>query len=329
VAKNETKPGEGGEQDAAGLYVHVMLQAYSLTHRKEFLDEAETSALKLQGLSFGVLYQTNNTAMAAVALARLWRITEKAVYKELSLTCVGSILSHLWLWHLGPGTRTYMALPPLHDAPYVAFYEEAEVMASLVEWQRVFRDAVPRGMSLILAEYHKHLLSRGKFYYPAELPRDLLAEDPKEGPIQRGLAVPLEGLGMPDEKAGTVGQAVYGAAAPFVLATRNWHRPEGAPFEVFCNYPVLEMESGGDSTRGYVKVRIGGSGELSCLLRVIPRGRRPASLQIRLVDGTLRRPPGVAVGWQAAPKGGSQVEIRWETCRSRGVRPKFAGNVKA
>jgi hypothetical protein len=28
VSKEETGDGEGGEQDAAGLYVHVMLQAY-------------------------------------------------------------------------------------------------------------------------------------------------------------------------------------------------------------------------------------------------------------------------------------------------------------
>ena len=135
VSKEETGDGEGGEQDGAGLYSHVMLQAYAFTQDKMYLEEAERSAKSLQHLAFGVLYQTNTTAFSAVAMARLWRITGKSEYKDLSIVCVASILSHLWLWHLGPDTRTFMALPPLHDAPYVAFYEEGEILAALQTWE--------------------------------------------------------------------------------------------------------------------------------------------------------------------------------------------------
>jgi hypothetical protein len=77
--------------------------------------------------------------------------------------CVASILSHLWLWHLGMGTRTFMALPPLHDAPYVAFYEEGETLAALQTWQKTLGEDVPDGVSLLVAEYQKHLLSRARF----------------------------------------------------------------------------------------------------------------------------------------------------------------------
>jgi hypothetical protein len=52
VIKAETAPGMGGEHDVPGLYTHVMLQAYELTGKKRYLNEAETAAKKLQGLRF-------------------------------------------------------------------------------------------------------------------------------------------------------------------------------------------------------------------------------------------------------------------------------------
>jgi len=33
MVKAETKPGEGGEKDVAGLYAHIMLQAWNLRKR--------------------------------------------------------------------------------------------------------------------------------------------------------------------------------------------------------------------------------------------------------------------------------------------------------
>ena len=246
VSKEETGDGEGGEQDAAGLYVHIMLQAYELTHEQKHMEEAERSAQKLACLAFGVLYQTNTTAFTAVALARLWRITGKSHYKDISIVCLASILSHLWLWHLGPDTRTFMALPPLHDAPYVAFYKEGEILAALQTWEKTLGDDVPDGVSLLLAEFQKHLLSRARFYFPAELPPEALAEDPKESPIHPRRAMPHEGVGPAKDKVGTVGQAVYAGAAAFVPVTRCWHRPSGAPFTLFCNYPIAQLQSAGD-----------------------------------------------------------------------------------
>ncbi|HWB05592.1 MAG TPA: hypothetical protein VG796_21415 [Verrucomicrobiales bacterium] len=315
VFKEETEPGKGGEQDAAGLYTKVMWQAYTLTHQQKYIDEAEASAAKLLGLSFGVLYQTNNTAMGAVALARLWRLTGKSVYKDLSITCVASILSHLWLWDVDKPARTFMALPPLHNAPYVAFYEEAEVMAALGEWQIVMRDEVPDAMALLLAEYHRHLLSRGKFYYPSELPADWLAEKPKEGPFNRRLAIPIEGLGPPGEEAGTVGQAVYAAAAPFILATRGWHHPPGAPCTLFCTYPMLEVEAGGNFRRGQIHAHIGGSRRLSCVLEVFPRKSSATMFRLNLdenPENLLARTPD---GWSAKLPGGSRFTVSWDDAK--------------
>jgi hypothetical protein len=312
VSKEETEPGKGGEQDAAGLYAKVMWQAYTLTHDQKYIDEAEASAEQLLGLCFGVLYQTNNTAMGAVALAHLWRLTGKTVYKDISITAVASILSHLWLWKVEKEARTFMALPPLHDAPYVAFYEEAEVMAALGEWQIVMGEEVPEGAALLLAEYHKHLLSRGKYYYPSELPADWLCGEPKECPLNRRLAIPVEGLGPPGEVACTVGQAVYAAAAPFILATRGWHHPPGAPCTLFSNYPVLEVEAGGNFRSGKIQAHLGGSPRLLCHLRVFAR-RKPALTFSLELDGKaenlLHKAP--SDEWSAALPGGSKFTLSW------------------
>ena len=204
-----------------------------------------------------------------------------------------------------------MALPPLHDAPYVAFYEEGEVLAALQTWQKTLGEDVPGGVSLLLAEYQKHLLSRGRFYFPAELPSDALAEEPKESPIYSRLAIPLEGVGPAKDKAGTVGQAVYAGAAAFVLVTRCWHRPRGAPFVVFCNYPVTQMEYAGNRRSGSIKLDLTGSPALSCLIRLFPTPRVQAAFQISYRGGRGCWRAKGPDGWSANVPGGSKVEITW------------------
>jgi hypothetical protein len=311
VCKAETCDGEGGEQDAAGLYVHIMLQAHDFTQEQRYLEEAERSAKSLECLAFGILYQTNTTAFTAVALARLWRITGKTHYKDLSIVCLASILSHLWLWHFGPDTRTFMALPPLHDAPYVAFYEEGEILAALQTWEKTLGVDVPEGVSLLLAEYQKHLLSRARYYFPTELPPEALAEEPKEGPIHPRLAMPLEGVGPTRDKIGTVGQAVYAGAAAFVLVTRCWHRPSGVPFMVFCNYPIAHLEFEGNRRHGTLKLRLTGSPLLSCLIRLFPTPRNQAVFHLSSSSGRTRWHSKGPDGWSANVPGGSKVEITW------------------
>jgi hypothetical protein len=63
--------GKGGEHDVPGLYAHVMLQGYELSHEKRYLAEAEKAASRLKGSGLHLLYQTNNTLLSGVVLARL------------------------------------------------------------------------------------------------------------------------------------------------------------------------------------------------------------------------------------------------------------------
>lgn len=312
VFKKETKPGEGGEQDASGLYVHIMLEAWKLTNDKRYLREAETSALRMRKLSFGVLYQTNNTVVGAVSMARLWRATGKMIYRDLGITALASTFSHLWLWSMGPETITFMGLPPLHDAPYLALYEEAEILATLQTWQAEMRGDVPPSLALLCAEYQKYLLRRARFYFPSELPPERVEQEPKEGVLMPNLFIPLEGLGTADDKAGTVGQAVYAAAAPFILAARCWHRPAGTPFLTHCEYPVFDPGFSGTSKKGSTQFRLGGHPSLTGALRVFPD--KKARLKLTLsCDGraTALRPDPTHGGLIAQVPGGCMVNIEW------------------
>ena len=120
VLKAEIAPGKGGERDIPGLYTHVMLQAWELSHESKYLREAECAAQYLKGEGFNLLYQTNNTIFSAIALARLWRVTHQSIYLELSRICVANVVARLWMWNCSYGSAkrydTFMGVGPASAA---------------------------------------------------------------------------------------------------------------------------------------------------------------------------------------------------------------------
>ncbi|MEK7953289.1 hypothetical protein [Luteolibacter soli] len=280
VLKREVAEGLGGERDAAGLYAHVMLQAWDLTADRRYLGEAEAAASKLTGLGFGMLYQTNNTVHTAVALARLWKATGNSLYRELSLVCMASVLSHLWMWEPArPGNSwsTYMGLPPLHDAPYIAPYEEAEVFAASRVYLSEMGDQIPLSLVELWVEYGKHLISRAAYYLPEMLPADGICDSPHEGVIDRSLPVPLEDLYASVEPAGQVGQELYGAGLALTLATRTFHRWHDVPFMVWAAVPLAGAEFSADGKRPskvVIRFKLVGPESHRHGLRIIPNSRR-------------------------------------------------------
>ncbi|MCW1886209.1 hypothetical protein OKA04_15835 [Luteolibacter flavescens] len=280
VIKREVKEGMGGERNAAGLYAYVMLQAWELTADRRFLDQAEEAASMLACLGFGMLYQTNNTVLAGVALARLWMATGNALYKELSVVCMASVLSHLWMWEPArPGSpwSTYLGLPPLHDAPYIAPYEEAEIFAASRLYIAEMGEAIPPALLDLLVEYGKHLSGRARYYFPSELPAASISDSPREGVITRNLPVPLEDLYASMAPAGQVGQEVYGAGLALAIATRTFHRWRKIPFMVWCAVPLSGVEfslEGKRPDRVLVKFKVVGSTPRRHAIRIIPPPKR-------------------------------------------------------
>jgi hypothetical protein len=273
VVKEETQPGKGGEKDVAGLYAHVMLQAYELTGDKKYLQEAEKAAKTLEGMGFDLFYQANNTTFSAGALLRLWKITKKELYLELSYLCLANVFKnvHLWDCNYGYGKNfpSFFAIFPLSDAPYTAAYEEQEVYCALHDYlaHAEGEDILP-SVSLLIAEFVRYLIERAVYYYPAMLPQEMLSEDVKTGEVDRKLWIALEDLHDGWEQSGEVGQEVYGAGNAFGILPRHYIKVPGEDFMIYIDYPTADVTVKKNKT---VSFTVKGDKRLSCRMMIIPQ----------------------------------------------------------
>jgi hypothetical protein len=295
ILKAETSEGHGGETDVAGLYTHVMLQAYEETKESRYLDEASRSAERLRGKGFELLYQANITIMSALTLAKLWRTTGNRLYFDMSRLSIANIVARLWIWDcqfgFGQVSSTYMGVAPLRDATYLAAYEEAEIMATILSYLTEVGADVPDPIRVLFSEFVKYLLHRGRYYFPAELPSDMLSEEPREGHIVPDLPIPLEDLSMGWTRAGSVGQEVYGGALAYILATYSYKRFADVPVIMYSDYPIGQAEyllTGKHS--GYVVIRLGGTGAYTCRVRLLAKGRQLPRVQLMDEDDMEQKP---------------------------------------
>ena len=275
VVKAETQPGKGGEKDVPGLYAHVMLQAWELTGKKRYLAEAERSALKLKGLGFELFYQANNTSFSAGALLRLYKITKKEIYKDLSYLCLANIFRNVKLWDCnygyGKNFPSFFALFPLNDAPYTAVYEEQEVFCAFHDYlKNAEGEEILPSVRLLLAEYIRFLVERAVYYYPTMLPKEMLSDEVKTGEVDPNLWIALEDMHDGWEKSGEVGQEVYGAGNAFGILPRHYMQVEEAGFMIYTDYPTY-----GFSPKKHrpATFRLAGDGRLACRLMLVKTGK--------------------------------------------------------
>ena len=246
VIKAETTPGKGGEQDVPGSYACMMLTAYKLTGEKRFIKEAITALKSLEGLAFDIFYQANNTAFTAGALVEMYKETKDEKYLELSYSCLAGIFKnvHLWECHYGYAKNfpSFFAVFPLNDAPYTAAYEEFEVYAALHYYMEVTADvAILPSLKILIPEFIKYAVARLAFYYPPLLPKTMIADEVKNGEIEKELWIPLEDIQDGWEKSGQVGQEVYGAGIPFGIIPRQYFKLEALDAIGFINYPAVNF----------------------------------------------------------------------------------------
>lgn len=282
--KTETEPGAGGQNDVAGMYALLMLQAREITHEDWYLEEAARAAQTLAGLGFRLGYQYNNVAFSAGALLRLWQETDDPTYLDLSYVCIANLLHNMWVWQCTYGYarhyNTFMGLAPLRRAPYIAIFEEMEAFGAIHEYFAVAKgreEEILPSVRLLLAEYCKHLLGRAWSYYPSRLPHEVLSDVVKDGIIRVDLAAPVEDIYDGWGRAGQVGQKLYGAAAPAMFASEAYHPVMNAPFLIYCEYPIADLTPDPhidevDGTNRHATFRILGDARASCRLRVIPIG---------------------------------------------------------
>ncbi len=271
IIKAETKPGEGGEHDVAGLYAYVMLKAWKLTKQKKYLVEAEKAAKTLAAKKFKLLYQANNTAYAANAMLQLFIDTKDELYLNTAYLCLANIFKNVQLWECNYGYAkdysTFFGVFPLNDALYTAAYEEQEVFAALHQF---LSDAekinILPSVSLLLAEYIRYLVHRAYFYYPGNLPAKMLSEKIKMGEVDPKLWIALEDIHDGWEQAGTVGQEVYGAGVAFGIVPRHYYRVPGEQFMMCIDYPSYGFKA----KKGSIALKVKGVETLTCRLLIIP-----------------------------------------------------------
>lgn len=317
VLKAETAEGMGGEKDVAGIYAHVMLQAWELTHEKRYLNEAEKAAQTLQGLGFQIFYQANNTAFSSGALLRLYKITKKEVYLNLSYMCLAGIFRNTQLWDCnygyGKNFPTFFALFPLNDAPYTAVYEEQEVFCALHDYLKYAQGVeILPSVRLLIAEYIRYLIDRAVYYYPTMLPADMLEDKPKIGEVDPKLWIALEDLQDGWLKSGTVGQEVYGAGNAFGILPRHYMRVPDEDFMIYVDYPT----SGFSARKGQnIHFQVLGDERLNCRLMIVKTGTRklPAfDVTASIHKNSLKSIPAKNGNSEYTIQGNQHISISWK-----------------
>ncbi|PWV56924.1 hypothetical protein [Chitinophaga sp. S165] len=277
VIKEETAPGQGGEKDVAGMYAHVMLQAWELTGDKRYLSEAEQAAQSLTAYGFNIMYQANNTAFSAGAMLRLYNITKNELYLDLAFVFLANLFANVALWQCSYGYLKhfplFFALFPLTNAPYTAVYEEQECFAAFHDFLQHANDApLARSAAMLMAEFIRHFIYRAVYYYPPLLPEAMLSEEVKTGEVDPKLWVALEDIHDGWEKSGLVGQEVYGAGLAFGILPRHYLKVPDGDFLVFIDYPTAEHCMG-----NRFRFKVLGVKALSCRLRILSLSGKPLS----------------------------------------------------
>ncbi|SEA61531.1 hypothetical protein [Pedobacter hartonius] len=317
VLKAETAEGKGGEKDVAGLYAHVMIQAWELTGQRRFLNEAEKAAKTLVGYGFEIFYQANNTAFSAGALLRLYKITGNELYLNLSYMCLAGIFKNVQLWDCnygyGKNLPTFFALFPLNDAPYTAVYEEQEVFCALHDYLKHSHDVdILTSVRLLIAEYIRFLVNRAAYYYPSMLPEEMLEKEAKVGEVNKNLWIALEDLHDGWEKSGAVGQEVYGAGNAFGILPRHYFQIPNEDFYVFVDYPTSGFNAG---KKKKVNFKVLGDDQLTCRLMLVKKGKEKLPDLKVAYKGEKEPVKGKSVkGGNIAYelKGNSAIEISWQ-----------------
>jgi hypothetical protein len=251
-----------------------MLQGYELTREERFLHEAQSAIDAAEGMRFNLNYQANLTAWGAAACLRLWRITNIERYREQSYAYLASFFHNSVIWESeieqAAAYRNFLGVTCLQDAPYMAIYE---CFDSFCAFEYYLRDSGPElepAARMLISQYCRYALDRAWYFYPDALPKDALAQDIRNGHIDRNLSFPLEDLYVDGQPAGQVGQEIYGAGAALVFASRAYHPVSDAPFRLFCDHFIMASERTGERA---ISVMLEGGETCAAMLAMVRIGR--------------------------------------------------------
>ncbi len=259
-----------GQTDVGGIYAYVMLQAHQLSGDGRYLDEARNALKALEAFRFELAYQTNLTAWGAVACLKMWRLEGEPRYLDQSQVFIASFLHNCELWgshiEFAGGYANFFGVTCLHDGPYMAAYEAFECFTAFDEYLQIGGDELPHAVRLLLSEYWRYALDVLWSFYPDALPPEALADKVRNGHIDPRLSFPLEDIYGDGQKAGQVGQEIYGCGAAFAVASRAFAECPGAPYRVFAEYPFKAR-----CEDGALDIRVFGPPDATVRIRLLPK----------------------------------------------------------
>lgn len=303
-----------GQTDVGGLYAYVMLQAYELTKKEQYLREARAAIDAAKDMRFELNYQANLTAWGAAACMRLWRITAEEFYLRHSYVYLASFFHNSAIWEsqikAARHYSNFLSVTCLHDAPYMAIYE---CFDSFAAFERYLRDSGPDldpAARMLVSEYCRYALHRAWFYYPDALPKGIIATDIRNGHIDPALSFPLEDLYHDGQPAGQVGQEIYGAGAALVFASRAFHAVDGETFQIYCDHFLMASERNSATS---MTVRLDGGEGCRARLALVRRGRKPLpNFIVEAAGGDRVRASHKSIDWiDFTILASGRVTIRW------------------
>ena len=260
----------GKEPDVAGGYAYLMLELYDLTGKNRFLDEAKASIQHIYGRYFGLNYELQMTAMSATAAARLYKLTGRKKYLEMSYMPLANIMLISWLWECDYGYAgaysTFFGLSPMMHSGVITMKEQYEVWGYLREYLKLVHDEIPESVTKLSAEFYRYTLHTLKYTLPPFLPKDAMTSHPTAyQSVTRNdlqLFIPLEDLREGRSKSGRIGQQIYGAGGPLTFAVDAYEtiRPG---LVLYSEYPVVRCSNSafslGGTTSNSVWVELSGT----------------------------------------------------------------------
>jgi hypothetical protein len=218
----------GLQPDVAGGYAWLMLGMYDLTKDSRYLDEAKASMAHVAGKGFGLAYETHMLGYTAAAGQQLFTLTGDPSYRAEALLALANLfhVTRLWdctygLCRKGSGYHTYFGINPLPWADYIAPLEQYEAWLGLRDYENYAQND-PDYLKTLVSRFITETPLTLQYSMPTHLAPGVATATPGEYSfVTKNVLtwdIPLEDLRVGLSTSGSIGQEIYGAGAPFMLA---------------------------------------------------------------------------------------------------------------
>jgi hypothetical protein len=199
----------------------------------------------------------------------------------------------------------------LNDAPYTAAYEEQEVFAALHNFLLYAENVeILPSVNLLLPEFIKYILHRAPYYYPPNLPKEMLSDEVKTGQVDHKLWIAIEDIHDGWEQSGTVGQEVYGAGVAFGIIPRHFYKLTGEDFMIYLDYPTAAHQQ----HKGTLRFKVKGDKRLSCRMLVIKKDTKVLPAFTVNSEGSELQGKHLKNGnIEYTVNGGQQIKLNWKS----------------